>query len=83
MESSVSTSCNVMADWPSDAYGENEPEVVAPNKVYICSPFAGFISGKDAYLTNGVKSMHSNGNDVSFGPLCIPPLPYRLELIAA
>ena len=69
MENSVSTICSVIEDCPSEAYGENEPEVVAPNKVCICSPFAGLISGNYACLTNGVKSMHSYGREVSSVPL--------------
>jgi hypothetical protein len=68
---------------PSDAYGEKEPAEVFPNNVSMGSPFAGLISGKDAYLTNGVKSMHSFGNEVSSVPLWIPPSPQIRQLVAA
>lgn len=62
----------MIEDCPSDAYGEKEPADVAPKRVFIYSPFAGFISGKEAYLTNGVKSMHFGGKEVSSVPLYIP-----------
>ena len=75
MENSVSTICNVIEDCPSEAYGENDPAVVFPNKVSMGSAFAGLISGKAASLTNGVKSIHSGGKRVSLVPLWIPGLP--------
>ena len=64
MEYSVSRMLRTIDLEPSDAYGENEPAVVSPNKVLILSAFAGEIGGNDASLTNGVKSRHLSGRAV-------------------
>lgn len=69
MEYSVSTTRKVMLFFPSDAYGEKDPAVVMPKRVYMSSAFAGWMSGNVASRTNGVRSTHISLSFVLFVPL--------------
>ena len=71
---SVSIICMVICFWPSDAYGENDPAVVTPNRVEICSALAGAMSGNDISVMKGVRSRHLSGKVVSSVPPYIPIL---------